>query len=114
MIFLHHKRKRGYCRIRLCGTCKEHGSGSVYLHELHGISRQTVPYEGRNAGQADLLGEESLEPVKTIPPDDGPDAALIKRRVIFTDSVLVRTVFKSADDRMLVGKGDPVVRDDGS
>lgn len=102
MIFLHHKRKRGYCRIKLCGTYKEHGFGSVNLHELHGISRQAFPDEGRDGGQADLLGEKPLEPVKTIPPDDRPDVALIKRGIVFTDGVFIGTVFKGADDRMLV------------
>lgn len=54
-----------------------------------------------------------MTPETRISADDGLDVVLVDGRVLLTDSVPVRAILVSTDDRMLVRKGYPVVRDQG-
>ena len=86
----------------------------MYLHELHRIKRYAVPDKRPDLQKGDRFGKEPLQPEEDVSADDGFDAVLIDGRIRLTDGIPVRTVLISADDRMLVGKGDPVVGYDGS
>ena len=55
-----------------------------------------------------------MKPEERISAYDGLNVVLVDGRVLLTDSIPVRTVFVSTDDRMLVQKGYPVVWDDRS
>ena len=54
-----------------------------------------------------------MAPKVRISADDGFDAVFVDGGVLFTDSVPVRTILISADDRMLIQKRDPVVWNEG-
>ena len=54
-----------------------------------------------------------MAPKARISADVGFDAVFVAGGVLFTDSVPVRTILISADDRMLIQKRDPVVWNEG-
>ncbi len=112
MIFIHHKRRNGSCRVKLCGSRKKYSGGPAYLHELHGIKRKAVTDKGGNRCQGDGFGKQSLAPEKDISPDDRFNAVLIDRWVVFTHGIPVRAILVSLDDNVLIRKRDPVIRDD--
>ena len=113
MIFLHHRRRKQGCRVKLCGKYKKSGGGSAYLHELHGIKRQAASDERWDLRKTDRFGEEPLTPETLISADDGFDIVFVDGRILITDSIPIRSILISADDGMLVQQGYPVIRNEG-
>ena len=97
----------------LCGIRKKPHGSPAYLHELHGIKRTAVRNEQGEVCQADSFREEPLEPEKKIAPDDRLDAVFVDHRVLHADVFPVFCILVRQDDRVLVGKGDPVIRHEG-
>ena len=111
-VFLHHKEGRRWCRVRLCGNCKEHVGHSSNLHELHRIMCETLTDQAEPVPEDDACREQHLLPATAVIPNDGFDIVLINGTFRCTHGVAVRACFEGDDDYPLIFKLDLRIRDE--
>ena len=111
MFFVQFNSCQKECQARLCWYAKKKVGGSFNLQELAGKVLETAAYQLWKRKKWDTMGEEALQPVPAVAPEDRFDVIFIHGEMPVQESGKAVVFRRTEQDGGCVVKEDLGIRD---